>query len=163
MNDTIIKPVVIKALTIKQPWAWLMAEGLKDVENRSWQTHYRGFLAIHVGKSNSDLSPQVLSRVDEILSESNFNGARLPSLEVLKEEQGKAIAIANLFDVNKDSKSPFAIEPEYQWHLRNIKRIDPIPRKGKLGLWNFNSSNITYIDFGTEPELIAFHQSGAES
>ncbi|WP_317633685.1 ASCH domain-containing protein [Lysinibacillus capsici] len=41
----------MKALTIKQPWATLIALGEKNFETRSWQTKYRGPLAIHAGKS----------------------------------------------------------------------------------------------------------------
>lgn len=37
----------MKALSIKQPWAWLIANGYKDVENRTWNTNYRGEFLIH--------------------------------------------------------------------------------------------------------------------
>ena len=30
------------ALSIRQPWAWLIVNGYKDIENRDWKTHYRG-------------------------------------------------------------------------------------------------------------------------
>lgn len=39
----------VKALTISQPFAKLIADGEKFVENRGWPTHYRGRLAIHAG------------------------------------------------------------------------------------------------------------------
>ena len=39
----------MKALTIRQPWAWAIIFDGKDVENRSWNTSYRGDLAIHAG------------------------------------------------------------------------------------------------------------------
>lgn len=38
----------MKALTIKQPWASLIAHGIKDVENRTWRTKYRGRIYVHV-------------------------------------------------------------------------------------------------------------------
>ena len=37
----------MKALTIKQPWASLIAHGVKDIENRTWKTKYRGKILIH--------------------------------------------------------------------------------------------------------------------
>jgi ASCH domain len=40
----------VKALSIKQPWAWLIASGHKDIENRTWLTSYRGPFLIHAGK-----------------------------------------------------------------------------------------------------------------
>lgn len=40
----------MKAITILQPFAWLIVAGIKDVENRTWRTKYRGPLLIHAGK-----------------------------------------------------------------------------------------------------------------
>lgn len=42
--------MVVKALTVYQPWASLIALGEKEIETRSWPTNYRGPLAIHAGK-----------------------------------------------------------------------------------------------------------------
>jgi hypothetical protein len=38
------------ALSIRQPWAFLIASGIKDVENRTWPTRQRGRILIHAGK-----------------------------------------------------------------------------------------------------------------
>jgi hypothetical protein len=40
----------VKALTVRQPWASLIVDGIKDVENRSWRTNYRGRLGIHAAQ-----------------------------------------------------------------------------------------------------------------
>lgn len=40
----------VKAITIKQPFATLIAEGLKEYEFRTWRTKYRGDILIHAGK-----------------------------------------------------------------------------------------------------------------
>lgn len=40
----------IKALAIKQPWAWLIVNGYKDIENRTWNTNYRGTFFVHASK-----------------------------------------------------------------------------------------------------------------
>ena len=37
----------MRALSIRQPYAWLIVSGFKDIENRSWKTHHRGPLLIH--------------------------------------------------------------------------------------------------------------------
>ncbi|MDR1938251.1 MAG: ASCH domain-containing protein [Tannerellaceae bacterium] len=39
----------MKTLSIKQPWAYLICAGIKDVENRTWNTNYRGRILIHAG------------------------------------------------------------------------------------------------------------------
>lgn len=41
----------MKALTLTQPWATLVAEGSKAIETRSWRTHHRGTIAIHAAKT----------------------------------------------------------------------------------------------------------------
>lgn len=38
-------------LSIRQPWAWLIVNGHKDIENRSWSTQVRGRFLVHAGKT----------------------------------------------------------------------------------------------------------------
>ena len=45
-----MKDLPKKALSIRQPWAWLIVNGFKDVENRSWKTKYRGPVLVHAAK-----------------------------------------------------------------------------------------------------------------
>ena len=40
----------MKALSIRQPWAWLIVNGYKDVENRTWSTNFHGRVYVHAGK-----------------------------------------------------------------------------------------------------------------
>ena len=37
----------MKILSVRNPWAWLLVAGYKDIENRTWRTSYRGRLLIH--------------------------------------------------------------------------------------------------------------------
>ena len=37
----------MKILSVRNPWAWLLVAGHKDIENRTWRTSYRGPLLIH--------------------------------------------------------------------------------------------------------------------
>ena len=41
----------MKALSIQQPWAFLIVNGLKDIENRDWSTTFRGLIYVHAGKT----------------------------------------------------------------------------------------------------------------
>jgi len=40
----------MKAISVRQPWAWLLIHGGKNIENRDWYTAYRGALAIHAAQ-----------------------------------------------------------------------------------------------------------------
>lgn len=39
----------MKAISINQPWAWLIVRGFKDIENRDWPTRFRGEVLVHTG------------------------------------------------------------------------------------------------------------------
>lgn len=41
------------ALSIRQPWAWLIINGGKDIENRDWPTKFRSRILVHAGKGAS--------------------------------------------------------------------------------------------------------------
>ena len=43
----------MKALSTLQPWAWLIVNGHKDIENRTWRTDVRGRILVHAGKTYS--------------------------------------------------------------------------------------------------------------
>ncbi len=49
-NDTIMK---VKCLSIKNPLSYLICAGIKDVENRTWRTDYRGTIYIHSSGSDA--------------------------------------------------------------------------------------------------------------
>ena len=47
------RPDLNKAISIKQPWAYLICAGIKDVENRTWPTKYRGRVYIHASAKSA--------------------------------------------------------------------------------------------------------------
>ena len=46
----------MKCLSIKQPWASLIAHGIKDIENRTWKTNFRGRIYIHASGTPAEES-----------------------------------------------------------------------------------------------------------
>jgi hypothetical protein len=68
----------MKAITIIQPWATLLAIGEKKFETRSWGTKYRGELAIHASKKTD----KVICRYEpfhSILAKHGYTAANLPT------------------------------------------------------------------------------------
>lgn len=117
-----------KVLSIKQPWAWLIVNGYKNIENRTWNTNYRGTLYIHAGKNIDKIGYEKISE--------NFKDIELPKYESL--ELGGIIGICELIDVippNSHYESRW-YEGNYGFVLKNAKTITFIPSKGKLGLYN---------------------------
>src|SRR4051794_36490822 len=50
MSKELIDQKPRKALSVRQPWAWLIVNGFKPIENRDWPTRFRGKLLIHASK-----------------------------------------------------------------------------------------------------------------
>jgi len=116
------------ALTIKQPWAWLIINGYKPIENRTWKTTYRGPIFIHAGKSASDMRSDTINHIEDIL------GFSLP-IEKIKSQMGNVIGYVNLVNIVQDSADAFALPGQFHWELKAPQSISPFPAKGKLGLW----------------------------
>ncbi len=125
-----------KALSIRQPWAWLIANGYKDIENRSWNTTYRGEIFIHASKAMTGKEyGQCLDFLELLRRDANvaLPIIRLPDRENLK--FGGIIGVAKLVDCVTDSDSPWFIG-EYGFVLENAKSLPFMPIKGALGLFN---------------------------
>src|SRR5690625_4797093 len=131
----------MRAITIRQPWATLIATGAKKIETRSWPTNYRGTLLIHAGKSKQDLSvAQAFSQWAGPMWEPFTRPNDLPF--------GAVVAMADLVDcVDMTPERIERVSPvesrfghyepgHYMWHLDNVRKLDkPIPATGRLGLW----------------------------
>lgn len=128
----------MKALSIKQPWAWLIANGYKSIETRTWATEHRGELLIV-----SSLKP--CKEAMEFLR-SNIEVFRL--LESVDFEYGKAIAIVNLAECRPMTKADqdaalCDIYPNaYSWVLDNVMKIRPFPVKGWLKLYDVDYNSV---------------------
>lgn len=48
-NGATVPEGMIPCLSIRQPYAWLIVQGIKPVENRTWRTTFRGRVLIHAG------------------------------------------------------------------------------------------------------------------
>lgn len=115
------------ALTIKQPWLWLILHGPKYIENRSWKPPAKligSRLWLHAGKTIDQ------DGIDFIHSQ----GIKLPE----NYETGAVLGSAVLADVVIEHDDPWFFGP-YGWVLENIEILDqPIPCQGKQKLWQFS-------------------------
>jgi hypothetical protein len=117
----------VKALTVRQPWGWAIAAGHKAIENRTWNTAYRGPLAIHAA-SRWD-GDEALKRVYE-----------LTGAYVLSTSLSAVIAVVDLVGVcaapDGCDCGPWAISGHKHWQLANARELAyPVACKGRLGLW----------------------------
>jgi activating signal cointegrator 1 len=130
----------IKAITLWQPWASLIARHAKLYETRSWSTRYRGWLAIHAAKRK----PEGFTAAAHVLAEVGYTRwSQLPT--------GAIVAVARLTGVISTDARAFVenlSEQErtfgdyspgrYAWKLEDVRRLEePIAVAGKQGLWNW--------------------------
>ena len=137
----------MKALTISQPFAELIANGDKFVENRSWPTRYRGPLAIHAGKGKQYLSAKDLADYDTGAIVAVGELAACFELAELERDLSyggppkSAVHRRGILSHGKWFSAQEIVEHEHTegpwcWVLTNVKRVDPFPINGKQGLWN---------------------------
>ena len=96
----------MKALSIKQPWAWLIIHGGKDIENRSWHTKLRGRFLVHASKGMTKFA------MDDL-------------------ERGGIIGSVELVDSANSHDSPWYMGDK-AFVLRNPEALEFVPIKGKL-------------------------------
>lgn len=138
----------MRALSINQPWAWLIVHGFKDIENRDWPTDYRGTVLIHAGIKMSDdafLSAQsvVMGLPEDILSAiRDRDGQEKCTPRLMRERwMGGIVGQADIVDCVKQSDSPWFFG-EYGFVLKNQVAFEKmIPCKGALGFFtpDYNS------------------------
>jgi len=122
----------MKALSVKQPWANLIASGEKSIETRTWATEYRGELLI-VSSKSPNIPPA-----------------------------GSAVAVAKLVDcrlmtrTDEDAARCEVYPGAYSWVLKDIRKIRPFPVKGSLGIYEVDVAPGQLIEDGMHSDLFVY-------
>jgi hypothetical protein len=137
----------MKALTVRQPWAWAISSGHKRVENRSWATRYRGQLAIHAGLAWDQ------DGVAALLELCDFGQALPPKwwTEPGVLPAGAVVAVVDLIGVCSETVStmrraplgqvwcgcgPWAVPGAHHWQRDDVRGLaEPVPCRGAQGIW----------------------------
>lgn len=124
------------AISIRQPWAWLILNGGKDIENRSWPTKFRGRVLIHASKGMT-IEEYKEVRDDFLPFEIEpFTATRakitLPPFEAM--ERGGIVGEVEIVNCVDVSGSVWFYGP-YGFVLRNPKPLPFIPCRGALGFF----------------------------
>lgn len=123
-----------KALSIMQPWSWLIVNGHKNIENRDWQTNYRGPVAIHAGKKLDDGPWRDLLRGYHPVT---YKSQKFwPGIDVPTFERGGIVGVADIIDCVEHSDNPWFVG-RYGFVLANQRPVPFIPVKGALGFFDW--------------------------
>lgn len=147
----------MKALSIKQPWAYLIIHGLppnmchmhtnpiKDTENRNWNTKLRGTFLVHAS-----------TKADSLAMKKYIDAGLDPEKLV----RGAIIGSVELVDVVTESSSSW-FQGKYGFVLRSpIPLSEPVPWKGQLGFWECGFSNAVLLSDGKKQVIDINMQKG---
>lgn len=122
------------ALSIRQPWAWLIVNGHKDVENRTWRTKIRGRVLVHAAKKST--YPE---RLEWLISmrRIGFDAHQVPDSKDW--EVGGIVGSVEIVDCVEESDSRWHAEGQWGFVLRNAQPLPFLPCKGRLGFFEVPS------------------------
>lgn len=123
----------MRALSIRQPWAWLILNAGKDIENRNWPTRYRGRVLVHAGKGCTRAEYEdACDTVDHINRLQNSH-IKLPPLTKL--QRGGIVGSVEIVDCLTASESPWFFG-EHGFVLRKPQLLPFTPWRGELGFFD---------------------------
>lgn len=126
----------MKALSIQQPYSWLITNGFKDIENRDWMTDYRGLILIHAGKK---LDTGILKTMTLRWQQQALPDHWEPAWGLLPEndgfELGGIVGYATLQKVVTNHTSPWFVG-KYGFVLTQRHAVPFMPLRGQLGLFD---------------------------
>lgn len=144
MADVSSRPLDILALTIRQPWAAMISDGYKTVENRRWVTHHTGLLAIHAAAGAGPRRDQEHA----IATAARLAGLPRDVVERSMEVRGAVVAVARLTGVCSLSLGvppgaplacgcgPWAFPGQRHFRLSGVRALpEPVPCRGAQQLW----------------------------
>lgn len=153
-----------RALSICQPWAWLVASGYKTIENRTWANSYRGPVVIHASSSGRHYTPENDKLIQDLAHPKMLAELEDPRFQTDPDFDvfhfGALIGVAELVDIlpldkvegqaadilaATGSDIPPAVwaEGPLCWVFANALRFaEPIPAKGKLNLYTLSPAEI---------------------
>lgn len=121
----------MKALTLTQPWAWLVLHAGKSIENRRWNTKFRGQFLIHASKkmgvSDYQAAMRTQGEVDGCMTIPPFGEVPL----------GGIVGVAKLVHVAPPGKKAGAwhFEDQHGFFLTDVRPLPFIPCSGALNFW----------------------------
>lgn len=137
----------MKALSLTQPWASLVACGIKAFETRSWHTEYRGALAIHA------TAARVLGPDDMTAALARICARGFGAEWHLVLPRGAVLAIVHLVDVRPAAAVARGLDGveaacgdfspgRWAWRLAAVDKLPrPIPARGFQGLWDWDEAD----------------------
>jgi hypothetical protein len=125
----------MKVLSLRQPWAWMVVAGGKNIENRRWNTRFRGEFLIHAAKGMTRKEYEDAVYFARTVSPFLI----VPAFGDL--ERGGLVGRARLVDViapcsaEKPCAHPWHMPAQFGFVLDGVERLDFVPMRGQQGFF----------------------------
>ena len=131
---------MINVITLREPWASLIGEGIKSIETRSWRTNYRGELYIHAGLTKAPKNDERITNLSKDLKGPLHYGTIFAKCNLVD-----CILIDEAFADKIKTENPKCYycgdytPGRFAWILSDIEYIEPIKAIGHLSIWKYNN------------------------
>lgn len=131
---------MMRVITLQEPWASLIGEGIKVIETRSWPCKQFGELYIHAGATKIPSHDKRKNALAKWLNGplhygSIFAKCNLSDCILITKEFAEYIKATNPKCYLCGDYTP----GRYAWILTDIELIEPIKKTGKLGIWYYEN------------------------
>lgn len=120
------------ALSIRQPWAWLIIHAGKDIENRTWPTTFRGKCLIHAGKTMT--VGEYTDALDFFDTIETAGQIEIPSFDEMRKLCGGIVGAMHISKCVLESDSPWFFGP-WGFVITSAMSLPFRPCKGSLGFF----------------------------
>lgn len=132
---------MLRVITLQEPWASLIGEGIKVIETRSWPCNQFGELYIHAGLTKIPILDKRKNEFARWLKGplhygTIFAKCTLSDCVLITEEFAESVKKNNPKCYLCGDYTP----GRYAWILSDIEPITPIKKNGKLGIWYFDTT-----------------------
>jgi hypothetical protein len=124
-------------LSVRQPWAWLIVNGFKDIENRVWSTSFFGPLLIHAGKTMTRADYEACQIFVGSIDSEKLKGLWFPTFSELK--RGGIVGACDMKRVVTSSTSPWFVGP-FGLVLGEAYSLPFHPCPGRLGFFKIRGN-----------------------
>lgn len=123
----------MKALSIRQPWAFAILHGRKDIENRDWRHSFRGLALIHTGQT---MDRNDVEGFRETIEDNPDLGGDWLNGQTLRDlRRGGIVGAVEIVDCVSESRSPWFFGP-FGFVLANARPLPFMPCRGALGFFD---------------------------
>jgi len=127
----------MKCISVRPIWAWLIAHGYKDVENRTWPTKHRGPILIHASAALRAADyKSALAAIDS-------SGLHIPVPVLTELPRAGIVGVASLIDCVLSSSSPWFVGT-HGFLLKAQRPVPFCPIKGRLGLFDVDLCSLPH-------------------